>query len=431
MGFLTSLARAAPETTTKTAFPAGGSVSTATIPALGSSLSATGLLVSQATAMGVAAVAACVRRRASFVARCRPGLYEGGDRNKPVTDHPLARLFRKPNRQQTWYEFIEMTEASLLLRGNAYWVKIRDAYGIVDEMIPVNPDLVQVLEVPDGRLFYSVARQGLWLLSALQDMPISIPQEDVIHLRDLSFNLLLGANRLGLARDTVGLGQSQEQQAARWAGNGARPGGVIETDGKLTPEAATRLQTSWENFQKGVQNAGRTAVLESGMKWKPMQMTGTDMEFLASRQFQVREICRHFDTHPALVGEAQTDKATLTELNADYVRTVVMSDVARIEGKLERDPDFKLADDGLETLFDNRELLRGDPKAQADIARASRLGGIITGNEARAEIGYGRSSDPEADKLFVPTNLAPNGSALDGRAPGNGGRPPEGEDPAP
>lgn len=427
MGLMTYLARGVDAVGTSAKSAAGGSVSTASLPALGSIPSASGLLVSQATAMAVATVSSCVRMRASYAARCTPRLVDARDRRKEIFDHPLARLLRRPNRQQTWYEFVEMTVAGTLLRGNGYCVKLRDAYGVVDELIPVNPDLVTVLEVPDGRLFYTVSRAGLWLVSALQDMPVSIPEEDVVHLRGLSFNLLMGASRISLGRDAIGLAMSQEQQAARWAGNGARPAGVLQSPGKMTDEAAKRLKAQWEAFQAGVQNAGRTAVLESGIEWKPMQLTSVDLEFLKSREFQAREICRHFDVHPALVGEADVGKATLTELNADFVRRVVMDDVTRIEQKLERE--FDLDTEGLALIFDNRELLRADPKTQMDLARVGVLGGLTTQNEGRDSIGLPPVDG--GDVLLAPSNLAPNGSAIDGRAPGNGGRPPAGEEPLP
>ena len=77
------------------------------IPPLGSVPSASGLMISQATAMAVSAVYACVAIRAKDVARCAPRLCvrnkEGG--RDLVTDHVIAKLLMRPNRQQTWFEF--------------------------------------------------------------------------------------------------------------------------------------------------------------------------------------------------------------------------------------------------------------------------------------------------------------------------------------
>src|SRR6185312_16542548 len=90
------------------------------IPPLGSVQSASGLLISQATAMAVSAVYRAVYVRAHDVARCRPSLFteaEDGTRTK-IDDHAIARLMVRPNRVQTWFEFVRDLWVACLLRGN-------------------------------------------------------------------------------------------------------------------------------------------------------------------------------------------------------------------------------------------------------------------------------------------------------------------------
>src|SRR5579872_2661524 len=91
------------------------------IPPLGSVPSASGMLVSQATAMTVSAVYRAVYVRANDVARCGPSLYsESGDGTRTkIEEHPIARLMRRPNRVQTWFEFVRDLWVAYLLRGNA------------------------------------------------------------------------------------------------------------------------------------------------------------------------------------------------------------------------------------------------------------------------------------------------------------------------
>src|ERR1700722_7955822 len=77
------------------------------IPPLGSVPSATGLMISQATSMAGSAVYACVAIRAKDVARCTPRLFVPNDKGgrDVVKDHVVSKLFARPNRQQTWFEF--------------------------------------------------------------------------------------------------------------------------------------------------------------------------------------------------------------------------------------------------------------------------------------------------------------------------------------
>ena len=98
-----------------------------------------------------------------------------------------------------------------------------------------------VLESSDGQWFYQVNRIGLFQMAMLRDFPVAIPAEDVLHIRGISFNMLVAASTIGLARDAVGLAMAQQIQAARWVNNGARPSGVLETAKTLSDAAAKRL----------------------------------------------------------------------------------------------------------------------------------------------------------------------------------------------
>jgi phage portal protein BeeE len=92
------------------------------IPPLGSITSASGALISQATAMTVSTVYACVNRIATDLARCTPYLCrirKDGTEERD-DDHPLNELLERPNRQQTWYDYDRQMVTGFLLRGNAY-----------------------------------------------------------------------------------------------------------------------------------------------------------------------------------------------------------------------------------------------------------------------------------------------------------------------
>src|SRR5260221_248907 len=72
---------------------------------------------------------------------------------------------------------------------------------------------------------------------------VMIPADDIFHLRWLSsWNSLLGTSRIGLYREAIGLSIAQTSQAARLAGNGARPSGVFETTAKLSKDVIDRLK---------------------------------------------------------------------------------------------------------------------------------------------------------------------------------------------
>ena len=392
------------------------------IPPLGSVSSAAGLQVSQATAMTVSAVYAAVTIRSRDVARCPPSLYSLKDDGTrvAVSKHPLTKIFRRPNVAQTWFEFVLQMQAAYLLRGNAYAAIIRDARGNPVQLIPINPDAVMVLEAGDGSIFYNVNRIGLWQMAMLRDFPVAVPAEDIFHLRGLTFNALVAVSTIGLGRDAIGLAMGLEQQGSRWVGSGAKPSGILTSTTKLSDEAAKRLKQSWQDFVSGIQNVGTTAVLEAGVDWKQLQLTGVDLQFLEQRRFSVEDVSRFFNMPPRKLGVSDTTRgSTIIQEEQAYVNNTVAPDLDLWEQRLAWT--FDLDADDIFVDMDEAALLRADIMTRYNAHRTGILTGIITPNEARRAEGLPPMEG--GDKLLVPANTAALGSDMTGSAPDAAGRP--------
>lgn len=394
------------------------------LPTLGAMPASSGAIISQATAITVPAVYACVSVRSEDVARCAPRLYRplGDGSREEVKDHPVARLFRRPNKLQTWFEFCEQMHTGLLLRGNAYAVILRDRRGRPEQLIPVNPDAVMVLEAADGQIFYNVNRVGLYQIAVLRDFPQSIPSEDIFHLRGIAFNGTVGLNRLGVARDAVGVAMGLMQQAARWMNNGARPSGVLQTDKSLTQQAADRLKASWNSLFTGIQNVGSVAVLEEGLKWTPMSLTSVDLQFIEQRKLSVLDVCQFFRTPPHKIGVTDhNSKMNQSQADQDYYNSVVAPDLERWEQKFVRT--FDLDEEDLIVDFDESPLLRTDIMTRINIGRLAVMSGLMSPNEWRMTEHLAPVEG--GDKVLAPVNLAALGSDMTGTAPDGAGRPPK------
>lgn len=409
-----------------------GTPSYGMIPPLGSVQSASGVLISQATAMSVSAVYRAVYVRAHDVARCKPSVFteaDDGTRTKlGVKDHAIARLMVRPNRVQTWFEFMRDMWVAYLLRGNAYAAILRDGRGIPTELIWINPDAVLVLEASNGEWFYNVNRIGLFQIAMLRDFPVAIPSEDILHIRGISFNMLVAASTIGLSRDSIGLAMAQNLQASRWVNNGARPSGVLETPNKLSDDAAKRLKKQWEEFQSGIQNTGRTAVLEEGLQWKALQLTAVDLQFINQQQMSVQDIARFFGVPTRKLMQQDTSRgSTIIQEDQSYVNETVAPDLEMIEQKFVRT--FDLDEEGLGVDIDESPLLRADPLTRYNIGRIGILSGMLAPNEWRRDE---RLPPVEGgDEVRAPVNLAALGSDMTGQAPDGAGRPASGQEPTP
>lgn len=404
-----------------------GTPSYGMIPPLGSIASASGVQISQATAMTVSAVYGCVNRLSTDLARCTPQIFQRvhGGAKELVTDHPLQRLLDRPNRQQTWFEFDRQLWVSLLLRSNAYAAIRRDYRGNPIELIPINPDAVMVLEAGDGEIFYNVNRIGLWQMAMLRDFPVAIPSEDMFHLRDITFNSLVGVSTIGLARDTIGLTMALEQQANRWVANGAQPATWLKTNRTLSDTAAKRLKSQFDGLHAGYENTGRTVLLEDGIDVEKMQLTSVELEFIEQRKMQPIEVCRFFGVPPHKVGVIVAGAAqgqSLAAQDQDYVNSAITQRIENYEQRFAWT--FGLDDEGLFLERDINKLLRADVMTRANVSRLNILSGKTTQNEERAADGL--APMPGGDKLMMPTNMAAEGSDKSGQAPDGAGRPKDG-----
>ena len=382
-----------------------------------------GIDVNQGTALKATTVMAAVTMLCEDFAKCEPVLYRLDTDKKRVqaTDHELYQLFVAPNEWQTWFEFAEMMQFSLVLRGNAYAVKIRDRRGRVVRLVPVNADWCALWESPEGGLFYRVTPNGLHLRAELVGQPFLIPDEDMLHIKGFSMNGLVGTSRIAIANDAIGLAIAYERQATQWFSNGAMPSGVLTTEERLADGAAKRMADDWRGMKAGLQNAGMILVLEQGLKYQQIAMTAQAAEFVASRNFQIQEVTRIFRIPAHMLGDLQ--RATMNnieQLSQEYINLTITGYTGRWGARLTRD--WNLKRDGLYLDFDLNVLTRANVTARYNNYARGITGGFLTQNEAR--IDDHRDPLPGGDELLQPLNMSAQGSHATGAGADGGGRPP-------
>lgn len=382
-----------------------------------------GVAVNSTTAMRHTAVMACTSILAEDVAKIPLQLWRRlpNNRKRLATEHPFTPLLRDPNQWQTAFEFKEMMTAALVLRGNGYAVILRNDRNEPEQLVPIHPDRVVLFEAPGGEWFYLVTRNGLHEMAVLREVPMLVPSEDMLHLRWLSmWNSLLGVSRIGLMRESVGLSMSMEHHQARFAGQGVRPSGVLTTEQVLSKEAYDRIVADWQQNQSGWRKAGKTVLLEQGLKWEPLGMTMADAQFIESRRFSLEDIARGFRVPLYKLGvpDATGSETSLAQLDQDYLNNVISSYCERTQQRYEKTFGINGADYFLE--WDYSAFLKADIQTRLVALRTGVAGMIYTPNEARAVEGL--SPVKGGDVLYQPTNVAPIGftpSAAGSSGPGS------------
>lgn len=340
-----------------------------------------GVMVTPQKAMTVSAVFACIRIRSGVVANMPMHVMRRvDDRTKEfATDHPLhAVLSRRPNRWQKPAQFKRMMETYVLLRGNAYALKVRNYRGQVTELLPINPERMKVEQADDLTLKYTYTRKD-----GRQQV---FSAGEILHLFNLTLDGFTGVTPLTYARETVGAAISMEKHGANVFKNGARVSGILSHPKKIGKESLEFLRASMEDFRSGGAREGKDLILEEGMSYSRMGMTAEDAQWIQSRQLTNSDIYRFFGVPPHMAGD--TEKSTswgtgLEEQTNGFVAFTAEDDITMWEQACTVDLLDGEKEGDLYVAVRRESLVRANVKTQVESGLKEVQMGAITVNEYR------------------------------------------------
>jgi HK97 family phage portal protein len=218
-----------------------------------------------------------------------------------VDDNP----FVTPNPQMTPFQFWEYMLWGMVGWGNGYSKIERDPYtNDITALWPLHPGQVRPTYDNRGHVIYMIGPEH----GAHDNRAEKIKAKDMLHIPGMGFDGLKGKSIARLAREAIGLGLVTEKFGASFFGNNAVPGGIITHPTRLTTNAKQTLQDETEERLQGGRKARRIVVLDEGMKYTQVGIAPEDGQFLQTRRFQVREICRWLRVPPHMLYDL--DEAT-------------------------------------------------------------------------------------------------------------------------
>ena len=340
--------------------------------------SAAGTSVTPEGSLQCSAVYAAVRVLAESVASLPCLVYRrldvGGKDRSP--NHAYYNLLHdRPNSWQTAFEFWEMVVTHLCLRGNAYIYKNKNGAGQVRELLPIYPDRVVVEQDPQWNIYYTISSSDGRIIGTFL-------QQDILHIRGLSLDGIVGLNPIAYHRNAIGLAMETEQYGSRYFKNNARPSGVLKHPNKLSEEAQQRLKEAWNQAHSG-NNQRNTAILEEGMEWQQLSLSNEDGQFLDTRRFQIEEVARIFRVPAVLLQHADKTStyASSEQFFLSFTKYTLMPWLRRIESALNTHLFGNNSKHFAEFLIDALE--RADAKTRAEFYASALQNEWMTGNEVR------------------------------------------------
>lgn len=352
--------------------------------------------------MSVATVFRCVRLLCDSVANLplqvmqkRDGIFV------PDTSGHLDYLLNvEPDYDMNAVDFWSQAEAYVLLDGNAYIVPV---YGTVGEA----PGITRLVLCGRHTVSYDTMSGLYTVCDGTAGIDSTFKEEEIIHLKGPSLDGRTGLSVLSYARMTVGIAATGDRETRNRFANGGNVKGLITNDtsvrgfGEYADEALKKTAMSVdERFQGGE----RIVSLPGQLEFKQLSLSSTDMQFLESRKFTVREICRFFGVHPSFVYDDTSNNYKSAEMaNVAFLSSTLNPILRRIECELLRKLVPYPLRDRRTIRFDRRALCAADPESRVRYQAATIGAGIYTINEWRHE--ENKPPVEGGDRILVSANL--------------------------
>lgn len=288
---------------------------------------------------------------------------------------------------------------SKLFHGDAF-AEIQRTGAKVTGLIPLHPLRTEPVPWTDGsRLAYIVYPEPGLIGQKVR----VLDQDDVLHIPGLGFDGTRSLSPLRHALSmTGGVALAAQEYSGQFFGNQARPDYALRTEQTMDREQLENLREQVnEQHARSRGMGGRPMLLQGGLDIKAITLPNKDAELIATRQFQIEEICRVYGVPPFMVGH--NEKTTswgsgVAEMGTSFVRYVLRSHLNAFQNEINR-KFFRTAQTVAE--FDTFELERADLKTLFETFRSAigRAGedGFMTVEEVRRLISY--PATPEVGEL--------------------------------
>jgi HK97 family phage portal protein len=361
--------------------------------------SATGIRVTPESAKQISCVISCINKIAKTQAMLPLKIYtdtpDGG--KKVAKNHPLFNvLYSRPNDLQTSFEWRQMMQGHLELRGNAYSEIIPSKKRAIDQLVPMHPDRVHPEQLQSGRIRYRYN-------DPLTSMDRFLMAEQVFHLRNFMDNGIMGQSTVTMATDTFGVALAAQDNYARFLKNDSRTQSVLTGAQFKTKQDKQAFREDWQEQHTG-ENRYKVGVLPVGMDIKSIGVTGKDAELLDSRKFSRIEICSLFDVPPHLIGEIEktSSYASVEQFNIMFATYCILPRLVLWEQAIQRTLLF--SDATYFPKFGMGSLLRGDTASRFNAYQVAIQNGWMSQNDVR--IAEDLNPIPDGDNYWRPLNWA-------------------------
>lgn len=309
-----------------------------------------------------------------------------------VIDNNLSFLLQyEPSPLYDSFSFRESMQRNLMTEGDSFALIHMDAKGDPAEL-EILPDGLFLIKDTSGKYYYQNYNGKVYEL------------DRVLHLKQHSHNGLTGQSPIKMLADALGLSINQIKMARHFYGNGAHLSGVISYPNVLSKEQKQAIASSWNMAYSGSSSAGKTAILDGGMKYDRIGANMQEIDYVNSRRISIGDISNITGVPSFLLSDLERATfSNIEHLDRTFVQYTLRSICKRWESELERKLVPMRQWGKIKIKFNLDGLLRGDTEARATLYQALFQIGAISPNEIRSH--ENMNAYEGGDRKFVPLNF--------------------------
>lgn len=247
---------------------------------LGSPRSSSGMAIDRLSVLAYPAVWRSLDLVSKKIARLPLSVFKRNKQGGREQDyeHPAYWLLaRRPSDLYTPMTWKTTMMVHALLHGNGYTWIVREGAKPV-ELITLNPETTGVA-VTNGQLKYFV-RMGT-------DTRTILP-ENMIHLKGIGHDGLVGYSVIDLLRESFGLGLAAQKYGAVYFRNNGSPGPtVLSFPGKMDKDQQAQTREQIEKYHSGLDNSHRPMILCNGGTLTNFKIDNNAAQFLETREHEI------------------------------------------------------------------------------------------------------------------------------------------------
>lgn len=353
-----------------------------------------------AAPLNIAAVYRCVEILSNSVANLPlQYLKERNGVFRTDTDARLHYLLAvQPNENMNAFDFWAQVVRYMLLHGNAYIIPQYDAGSM---------DFSRLILCTPGSVAHDTINDSYTVTDATNGLIGTFAEDEVIHIKNYTRDGKNGLSTLAFARTTLDIAITGDQETLNRFANGGNVRGFVGNDKSVRGFGEyqdNELQKTADDLDARFRNGERIVSLPGQVQFSPISLSSTDMQFLETRKFTVREICRFFNVPPQLVYDATAENYKTAELtNVAFLSNSLNPILRRIENELQR----KIVAPSLcckrQFLFDRAGLYACDLDSKVKYIAQTIAAGVYTVNEWRKE--ENQAPVEGGDTVLISANL--------------------------